>query len=158
MSFDKSILEESPGLSAGEVIKTKPNNIEGFETFENGAISGRFVKYDGGSIDMLDGSDTPKIAGVLKRKINNAIGVDTYNTSGENVDQMAEVFNFGMGTVSIVSGNTPVKYGPAYAHNANDADAGKATTTSTSNAATGAIFWEEISTDVWLVLIPQYLV
>lgn len=156
MGFNNGIIEEIEGLTSGEVIKSKPNNVEAFEVFEDGIISGRFVKYEGGSIDALDAGATPKIAGVLKRKINNELGVETYRTTGTLIDQVAEVCNFGLVTVDVVAGQTPSRYDAVQAHNVADADAGKAVTS--GGVETGAVFWEEVETDVWSVLLPNYLV
>jgi len=156
MPFTNAVLSENKKLGAGEVITSKPYNTEVFKTFEDGIIQGRFCKYDAGSIDMLDNSSTPKIAGITKRKIGGEIGVTTYTASK---DMSVSIHNFGMVTVDVVSGNTPVKYGTVYAVNASGsgADFGKATTTSTNNVDTGCIFWEQVDTNVWSVIIPSYL-
>jgi major membrane immunogen (membrane-anchored lipoprotein) len=154
MAFNKAVQLETVGLGSGEAIASKPYNTEMFTTFEDGVIQGRFVKYDTGSIDMLDASATPKIAGVVRRKIGGELEVGTYTTASDTV---VEVHNFGMVTVDVVSGNTPAKYGIVYAVNASGADAGKATTTATDNVNTGCVFWEQMSTNVWLVLVPSYL-
>ena len=154
MAFNSAVVLETVGLGSGEVITSKPYNTEAFSTFEDGVVQGRFVKYDTGSIDMLDESATPKIAGIVRRKIGGEIDGVTYTTAS---DKVVEVHNFGMVTVDVVSGDTPAKYGVVYAVNASGADAGKATTTSTDNVNTGCVFWEQMSTNVWLVLVPSYL-
>lgn len=154
MAFTNTVLETSPALGSGEVIKSKPYNTEAFGTFEDGLIQGRFAKYDTGSIDNLDGSATPKIAGIVRRKISGEVGVATYRTTGDIIDYTAEVHTFGMATVDVVSGNTPAKYGIAYAVNAagSGANFGKATTTATNNVDSGWVFWEELQAGVWLVV------
>ena len=150
MAFTSAVLAEAAKLQSGEVIKSKPYNTEAFSTFEDGLVQGRFVKYDTGSIDNLDGSATPTIAGISRRLIGGEVGVTTYRTA---YDTTAEVHTTGFATVDVVAGDTPAKYGIAYAVNASGsgADFGKATTTSTDNVDSGFVFWEEIDTNVWLV-------
>ena len=147
MAFTNTILEESSGLLAGEVIKSKPYNTEAFSVFEDGLVQGRFVKYDAGSIDNLDGSATPTIAGISRRLIGGEIGATTYTTA----DAAAEIHTFGFATVDVVAGDTPAKYGIAYAENQTAGEYGKATTTSAGNVDSGFVFWEEVSANVWLV-------
>lgn len=153
MAFTSAVLEESKKLGSGEVLRTRPFNVEAFSTFENGLVMGRFAKYDTGSVDNLDGSSTPKIAGVVTRLIGGELGVNTYRKTGTLVDTAAEVMTTGFATVDVVSGNTPARYGIAYAVNASGsgADFGKATTTSTNNVDSGYVFWEKVDTNVWLV-------
>ena len=153
MAFTSAVLEESKKLGSGEVLRTRPYNVEAFSTFEDGLVMGRFAKYDAGSVDNLDGSATPKIAGVVTRLIGGEQGVNTYRKTGTLVDTAAEVMTTGFATVDVVSGNTPARYGIAYAVNASGsgADFGKATTTSTNNVDSGYVFWEKVDTNVWLV-------
>lgn len=153
MAFTSAVLEESKKLGSGEVLRTRPFNVEAFSTFENGLVMGRFAKYDTGSVDNLDGSSTPKIAGVVTRLIGGELGVNTYRKTGTLVDTAAEVMTTGFATVDVVAGNTPARYGIAYAVNAagSGADFGKATTTSTNNVDSGYVFWEQVDTNVWLV-------
>ena len=115
---------------------------------------GRFAKYDTGSVDNLGNSgETPKIAGIVTRLIGGEQGVNTYRKTGTLVDTVAEVMTVGFATVDVVTGNTPARYGIAYAVNAtgSGADFGKATTTSTNNVDSGYVFWEQVDTNVWLV-------
>jgi len=83
--------------------------VSAFELFEDGLIEGRFCKFDEGSIDNLDASDTPVIAGIVKRKITGEIGTGIYSTSGMGIDQVAEVINFGFATVTVTGTATPSK-------------------------------------------------
>lgn len=153
MAFTSAVLEESKKLGSGEVLRTRPYNVEAFSTFENGLVMGRFAKYDAGSVDNLDNSATPKIAGIVTRLIGGEQGVNTYRKTGTLVDTVAEIMTTGFATVDVVSGNTPSRYGIAYAVNASGsgADFGKATTTSTNNVDSGYVFWEQVDTNVWLV-------
>lgn len=158
MAFADTVLEQVPDLVAGEFIAASPYNCSAFEVFEEGLIPGRFAKFDTGSIDLLDTSATPVIAGVVRRKISSAIENATYTKLGIAPDQVAEVVNFGFVTVEVLAGDTPAKYQQVYAVNTAGANLGKATETATSNAIVpGAVFWEAKAADVWLVLIPAYL-
>lgn len=151
MAFTNTVLEQSVGLGSGEVLATKPYNTEAFSTFEDGLIQGRFVKYDAGSVDNLDASANPKIAGISRRLIAGETGVTTYRSTGDVIDFVAEVHTTGFVTVDVKAGVTPAKYGIAYAENITAGDFGKATTLATGNVDSGWVFWEEVSTNVWLV-------
>jgi len=153
MSFTNTTLQDSPDLGAGEVITASPYNVSAFELFEDGLIEGRFCKFDGGQIDNLDASDTPIIAGIVKRKITGEIGTGIYSTSGMEIDQVAEVINFGFATVTVADGVNPSKYAQVYTVNEASDDAGKATNSSGGIIVKGAVFWEEKKAGVWLVRV-----
>lgn len=160
MAFNEAVLQEAPDLGAGEVIKSGPHGVQAFELFQDGLREGRFAKFDTGSVDNLDGSATPVICGIVKRKITGEIGAGVYSTSGQEIDQVAEVINFGYATVTVTDAATPAKYGAVNVINADTAEAGKAT-----NAAVGAgvvsagdvVFWEQKAANVWLVRINKFL-
>jgi hypothetical protein len=153
MPFTNTTLQDSPDLPAGEVITASPYNVSAFELFENGLVEGRFCKFDNGSIDNLDASGTPVIAGIVKRKITGEIGTGIYSTSGMEIDQVAEVINFGFATVTVTGAARPSKYDQVYTVNDVTADAGKATDSSGETIVNGAVFWEEKKTGVWLVRV-----
>lgn len=158
MAFANTVLETLPDLGPGEVIAASPHNVSAFDVWEEGLIPGRFVKYDAGSIDLLDTSATPVIAGVVRRKIASALENATYTKLGIAPDQVAEVVNFGFVTVEVLAGDTPAKYQQVYAVNTAGANLGKATETATNNVAVpGCVFWEPKAANVWLVLVPKYL-
>lgn len=148
-----AVLNEAQGLGAGEILSGKVKNISTYATFEDGAKVGHFLKLDTGSIDNLDGSATPVIAGVGLRKLTGSINDVTYTAELDNV---IEVIDHGFVVVNIVSGNTPTAKGAVYAHNdsATSANYGKATTTSTNNVlVANAKFVSQIDTDRWLISI-----
>ena len=153
MAFNNTALQSNPDLPAGEVIKASPYNVSAFELFEDGLIEGRFCKFDGGQIDNLDASDTPIIAGIVKRKITGEIGTGIYSTSGMEIDQVAEVINFGFATVTVSGDAVPSKYAQVYTVNEESDDAGKATDSSGETIVNGAVFWEEKKAGVWLVRV-----
>ena len=153
MAFNNTALQSNPDLPAGEVITASPYNVSAFEIFEDGLIEGRFCKFDGGQIDNMDGSITPVIAGIVKRKITGEIGTGIYSTSGMEIDHVAEVINFGFATVTVTGTADPSKYDQVYTVNADSVDAGKATESSAETIVNGAVFWEEKKAGVWLVRV-----
>jgi hypothetical protein len=160
MAFGNAVLSQISDLPAGEVITASPYNVSAFEVFEDGLVEGRFIKFDAGSADNLDASATPIVAGISKRKVTGEIGTGIYSATGQAVDQVAEVINFGFSTVTVTDAAAPVKYLPVYAINLAGAEAGKGT----QNAgATGAllvedvVFWEQKSANTWLVRMNKYL-
>lgn len=159
MAFTDTVLGQIIDLGAGEVITASPYNVSAFELFENGLIEGRFCKFDTGSIDNLDASVTPTIAGIVKRKVSGEIGTGVYSTTGQEIDQVAEVINFGFATVTVQDAADPSKYDPVYAINLDTAERGKATQDSGASGAlaiTNCVFWEEKAAGVWLVRFNTY--
>lgn len=119
------------------------------EVFEDGLNIGRFAKLDTGSIDNLDASATPVIAGVVIRNVTNPIeDGDTYKIANTIA---VEYVRAGIVTVEVKTGETPAKFGAVYAHNLADADAGKAVTTATNAVTTTGEFISEISPNVWTI-------
>lgn len=160
MSFNNTVLQDNLDLPAGEVIKASPHNVSAFELFENGLVEGRFAKLDSGSVDNLDGSATPTIVGIVKRKVTGEIGTGIYSTSGQEIDQVAEVINFGFATVTVTDAATPAKYDAVNVINDGTADAGKATDAAVAAGIISAgdvVFWEQKAANVWLVRMNKYL-
>ena len=160
MPFVSTVLANGVDLPAGEVIKSTAYNVSVYERFENGLIEGRFAKLDTGSADLLDASATPKIIGIVKRKITGEIGTGVYATSGLGIDQVAEIIDFGWATVTVTSAAVPTKLAPVYAINLNTAEAGKATQDSAASGAVivpDTVFWEAKAPGVWLVRISRFL-
>ena len=160
MAFKDTTLQGNPDLPAGEVITASPYNVSAFELFEDGLIEGRFCKFDAESIDNLDGSATPVIAGIARRKITGEIGTGIYSTTGQEIDQVAEVINFGFATVTVTDTAAPSKYDAVNVINDGTADAGKATDAAVAAGIISAgdvVFWEQKATGVWLVRFNKYL-
>lgn len=162
MAFDNTVLQDNQDLPAGEVIKASPHNVSAFEVFEDGLREGRFCKFDSGSIDNLDGSATPTIAGIVRRKITGEIqdAPGVYSASGQEIDQVAEVINFGFATVTVTDTADPAKYEAVNVINDGTADAGKATDAAVAAgiiSAGNVVFWEQKSANVWLVRINEFL-
>ena len=160
MAFKNTVLQDNPDLGAGEFIAASPYNVSAFELFEDGLVEGRFVKYDTGSIDNMDGSATPVVAGIARRKITGEIGTGVYSTSGMAIDQVAEVINFGFATVAVTDAADPARYDAVQFVNATGADAGKATDAAVASGIVSAgdvVFWEPKAAGVWLVRINKFL-
>ena len=156
MSFDTGYLSDPARVGAGERFTSKSDFVLSATTFEDGLIAGRFAKLDSGSIDNIDGSATPVIAGVPLRLASMPVeGDGIYNSL--NLDPalygQIQYLRKGAITVSVVDGDTPTKFGQVYVSNAGDADDGKATTTNDASTveATGFEFIMEIKPGVWLV-------
>jgi len=160
MSFDNTVLAAAPNLPAGELISDSVGNVSAYEVFQNDLMVGRFAKFDGGSLDILDGSATPVIAGIVKRKVTNEIGSILYKTTGREIDSVAEVINFGFATVTVTDAADPSKYDAVQVINADTAEAGKATDASVTAGiinVPNVVFWELKATNVWLVRINQFI-
>ena len=160
MAFKSTVLQDNPDLGAGEFIAASPYNVSAFELFEDGLVEGRFVKYDTGSIDNMDGSATPVVAGIARRKITGEIGTGVYSTSGMAIDQVAEVIDFGFATVTVTDAADPARYDAVQFVNATGADAGKATDAAVASGIVSAgdvVFWEPKAAGVWLVRINKFL-
>lgn len=149
MSFATGFQEDPKQVGSGELFGDN-NIVLTFATFEDNLIMGRFAKYDTGSLDNLDASATPVIAGVVLRNITGAL--EDASLIDADIQDKALAIRSGLVTVDVVSGDTPVKFGAVSAHNVAGVDEGKATTTvSGSTVLTGAEWIKEIATDVWLV-------
>lgn len=119
-------------------------------TFEDNLLIGRFAKLDAGSIDNIDASATPVIAGVVLR--NTARPVEDDNQVDSDLYTNVEYARWGLVTVKAVEGENPTRFDAVFVHNLADADAGKATLVDSADTeAVNAEFIEEVDTDVWLI-------
>lgn len=147
MAFSSDVLSDIQKVKSGE--RWGSNNIILSTTvFEDGLKVGRFAKLDTGSIDNLDGSATPVIAGVVVRSASRA--VEDADTVDKTLYQQAEYMRQGLVAVEIKEGETPAKFGTVYASNAGDANDGLATATNTDEEVS-AEFIEEITDGIWLI-------
>lgn len=150
MTFAASTNNDPLKCPSGEIRGTV-NTLISQTVFENGLNFGRFLKVDTGSIDMLDGSATPVIAGVGVRDVTNPIGdALTYNTTNT---RKIDVCMMGLITVDALAGESPTFKAPIYAKNAGAGDFGKASVSATTAILTDAVFIEKITDTVWLVLL-----
>lgn len=151
MAFSSARTDDIQPVGSGERLGTS-NIVLTADTFEDNLIFGRFAKLDSGSLDNVDGSATPEIAGIVLR--NTAYPVEDGDAIDSDLYTNVEYGRFGLYTVQIVSGDTPARFGSVFVHNLDDADAGKATTTdSADTVGVNAEFIHEVDSDVWLVAL-----
>ena len=149
MSFQTGYLADTQPVGAGEE-HGNTNRVLGHREFGNNLMCGRFARVDAvtGSLEALDGSATPVIAGVVLRRTSTAVEaggtIDATLTTGA-ISYMQD----GFVSVQVKAGETPAYKGEVFASNDGDADDGTAVTA--GGVATGAVFIEEIRPDVWLI-------
>jgi hypothetical protein len=119
-------------------------------TFQDGLLVGRFAKLDSGSLDNMDSSSTPVIAGVVLRKASEP--VEDNGVIDGSLYLQVEYQRVGLVTVDVVDGDEPAQFGQVFVSNTDDADRGKATTTDDADTEDGnAAFIEEVADNVWLI-------
>ena len=153
MAFNAAFSNDIENVGSGERYGNC-NIILGTTVFEDGLKIGRFAKYDTLSIDNMDGSGTPVLAGVIIRDV--ARSVEDEGTVDATLYKQAQFMRSGLVTVAVKTGEIPAKFGRVYVSNAGDANDGLATATS-SDVSVNAEYIEEIKTGVWLINIapPQ---
>ena len=114
-------------------------------TFEDGLKVGRFAKLDAGSIDNMDGSATPVIAGVVLRNV--AAPVEAGSAIDATLTDHVNYVRAGLVTVEVKEGEEPEQFDEVFADNTG-ATAGLA---ATAGIETGAEFIREEKPGVWLV-------
>lgn len=149
MAFASSHLDDPQKVGAGERYGTL-QLIYTARTFEDSLKVGRFAKLDTGSLDNLDGSATPTIAGVVLRNV--AAPVEDNATVDADLYDQVEYIRQGLVTVDVKSGETPTRFGRVYISNDGDANDGLATATNT-DVAVNAEFIEEVQSGVWLIYL-----
>lgn len=153
MAFENAFTAEQPNVGPGTTLEAFTFDALATDTFESGLIIGRFAKLDTGSIDNMDSSATPVIAGVVKREARYPIEAGgTVTTAAGSPSAISYVRN-GYVAVEVKTGDTPAVFGTVYADNVGATDYGKATVTALNNIDVGAEFIKEIKTNVWLIRI-----
>ncbi len=152
MSFATGYLSDPNRVQGGESFNEAGVDIA-FTTFEDGLRVGRFAKLDTGSVDNLDASGTPNIAGIVAR--NDANAVEDGQTIDASLQSQISVRREGLMSVDVKSGESAPAFGAqVQARNIADADAGLAV--ASGGVDTTAEFLEEITTNVWLVRLGAY--
>ena len=165
MAFKTTVAAGIPDLGAGEVIKSAPYDVQSYPNFAEGLKAGRFCRLaNNGEIKNLDGSETPVLVGIPRRKVTGDIATEAiYTKIGEGYESVAEVIEFGYATVEIATTASPSKRAAVNIINKADdttGDNGRATEEAVTTgiiASDGAIFWEEKSPGVWLIRFNNYL-
>lgn len=107
---------------------------------------GRFAQLKEGSIDNMDGTATPVVAGVVLRNVAGA--VEAGGTIDKSLTSAVEYVRAGLVTVELLAGEEPEQFDEVFASNEGDDDDGKA---ATAGIETGAEFIREEKPGVWLV-------
>lgn len=151
MAFGSTRVDEIGKVGAGEIIGT-PGVVSSYNTFEAGLIGGLFAKYNTSTegVELMDGSATPVVAGVVKRDITGAIE-DAGVYSADNNIYADVVEGESIVTVTVRTGLTINKFDAVYAYNAGGADDGKATNSATDAVAVDGYFYKEVDTNVWAI-------
>ena len=149
MAFPTGYESDHQAIGAGEVYGQEI--VLSDETFENGLIAGRFAKVDAGSIDNLDSSATPVLAGVVLRDI--VMPIEDGAAYESDLCTKIDYARCGLISVQAVSGQTPSAFAAIYAENQTPADYGKATTTAGGNVDANAEFIKVLdgTNDVWQI-------
>ena len=149
MSFATGHLDDNQNVAGGERYGANIIALTA-TTFEDQLKYGRFAKLDTGSIDNMDGSATPVIAGVVLRNVANV--VEDGDVIDSSLYEQMEYLRQGICTVDVKTGETPALFDRVYVSNAGDANDGLATATNTDEAV-NAEFIMEIQTDVWMIYL-----
>lgn len=149
MAFGTGYLGDQSKVAGGEIYGVS-HVVLTATTFEDALKVGRFAKLDTGSLDNMDGSATPTIAGVVKRNVANA--VEDGGTVDADLYSQVEYIHEGLVTVDVKAGETPAAFERVYISNAGDANDGLATATNT-DLAVNAEFIHEVKDGVWLIYI-----
>ena len=142
MTFATAHLDDPTKVGSGELAGVN-NTVLSATVFEDGLRVGRFAKLDAGSIDNLDTSATPVIAGIVLRNV--AAAVEDGATISSELNSQIDYLRAGLCTVDVKSGESPVAFGAVFADNTT----GEAL--DAAGEATNFEFIEEVKTDVWLV-------
>lgn len=152
MAFATGYLADPNRVQGGESFNEAGVDLA-FTTFEDGLRIGRFAKLDSGSIDNMDASATPNIAGIVAR--NDANAVEDGGTIDNTLFSQISVRREGLMSVDVKSGESaPDLGGQIGAYNVADGDQGLAL--ASGGIATTAEFVQVITTNVWLVRLGAY--
>lgn len=148
MAFTSARTDDIRQTGSGELFGST-NIVLTSDTFEDNLVVGRFAKLDTGSVDNMDASASPVLAGVVLRKPQNAIE-DASAIDSALFDEIDYV-RFGIVSVDGVAAEAPDMFDDIYAVNVAGADIGKATITTTNNVNANAEFLRTLDSGVWLI-------
>ena len=157
MAFPNYSYTEIGDVDAGVINGALPYKVDTYTANYNAPLNtGKFAIIKSGNLANMDKTATPVVAGLVLQSMVNAIeNGETFVKTGEGAVYQVDVVSWGLATVAVKSGDTPVKFGAIYAVNSGvvDADLGKATTIPAGNVAVKGYFNREIKTGVWEVFI-----
>jgi len=147
MAFPTTPLNNQQLSGAGERFGTLQTVLSAV-AFQNLLKVGVFAQLAAGSIDNMNGSLTPTIAGVVLRNV--AAPIESGGVIDNTIYPQVEYLRQGLVTVQVMAGVVPVQFQPVYASNA-VATAGQASNVAAGNIATSAEFINEIKPGIWLI-------
>ena len=155
MAFTSHNFTEIANVGAGVLNPTLPHKISTYTVNYNSPLTiGRIAQIKSGKLANLDATATPVIAGLILESVANPMeNGNTFTQAGDASVYQVDAVEWGLGTVDVVAGVTPAKFGKVYAVNTAAADIGKATTVSTNNVEVKGYFNREISPNVWEIFI-----
>lgn len=162
MAFKTTVAAGIPDIGAGEVIKSAPYDVQAYPNFEEGLLAGRFCQLKAGVVSNMDGTATPKLVGIPRRKVSGEIAdVSKYTKTGDGYDSVAEVIELGYTTVQVATGAEPKRHDKVNVINeADNAENGMATDAEVASGIISAgqvVFWEQKAPGVWLIRFNRYL-
>lgn len=149
MSFETGHLNDTQNVAGGERYGANIIALTATE-FEDQLKVGRFAKLDTASIDNMDGSATPVIAGIVLRNVANV--VEDGGVIDSSLYEQIEYIRQGLVSVDVKAGETPALFDRVYVSNAGDANDGLATATNTDEAVNGEFVYE-IQDNVWMIYL-----
>lgn len=149
MAFPTGYLADPEAAGAGETVGTL-NMILTATVFENALKIGRFAKLDTASIDNIDASATPVLAGVVTRNV--ALAIENGDTISSTLYSQIQYLRQGIVTIDVMAADTPALFGAVFVRNTADDDAGKASTADDANTEPStAEFLYEVQANVWAI-------
>lgn len=149
MAFPTGHLDDNQNVAGGERYGANIIALTALD-FEDQLKVGRFAKLDAGSIDNMDGSATPVIAGLVLRNVANV--VEDGGVIDSALYSQIEYGRQGIYSVDVKAGETPALFDRVYVSNAGDANDGLATATN-ADEAVNAEFIMEIQPNVWMIYL-----
>ena len=156
MAFTSHDFKQIENVGAGILNPTLPHKISTYNSMNyNAPLSiGRIAQIKAGKLTNLDATAAPVIAGLILESVVNPIeNGATFTKNGDASVYQVDSLEWGLGTVDVVAGVTPAKFGKVYAVNTAGADIGKATTVPTSNVEVKGYFNREIKPGIWEIFI-----
>lgn len=152
MSFSSQITVDQARTGAGE-LGDAPAVVLTANTFENKLPVGVFAKLEAGSLDRLDSSADPVIAGVVLRSLGMPLDTE-HSTYDSSLISSVEYVRQGLVQVHVVAGQTPTQFGTVTVLNVAGPNAGEGYALADgTGVAVDAEFIREVSTNVWLIRI-----
>ena len=124
MAFTSHDFKQIVNVGAGVLNPTLPHKISTYTINYNSPLTiGRIAQIKSGKLTNLDATATPVIAGlILESVVNPMENGNTFTQTGDAAVYQVDSLEWGLGTVDVVAGVTPAKFGKVYAVNTAGAD------------------------------------